>query len=287
MLKIGSHVGMSGKEMMVGSVEEAISYGANTFMFYTGAPQNTRRKKIEELRIEEAKELMKENGLNIKDIVIHAPYIINLANTIKPETYELAVDFLRKEIERVESIGVSILVLHPGSHVQAGEEAGLRQIVKGLNEVLTKDMNIVIALETMSGKGTELGYTTAQLQYIIEHVTLNDKLGVCLDTCHLNDAGYDLTLFDDYLEEFDQLIGIERIKAVHINDSKNVRGAKKDRHENLGYGHIGFETLSYIVHHDKLTHVPKLLETPYVDECAPYKREIEMIKDKRFTPGLK
>ena len=287
MLKIGSHVGMSGKEMMVGSVKEALSYEANTFMYYTGAPQNTRRKKIEELRIDEAKTLMEQHGIAIEDVLVHAPYIINLANTIKPETFELAVDFLRQEIERVEAIGVKMVVLHPGSHVKAGEEAGLNQIVKGLNMVLNEDTKVIVALETMSGKGSELGYTTDQLKYMIDHVEHNDKLGVCLDTCHLHDAGYDLTQFDAYLDEFDEKIGIHRIKAMHINDSKNERGAKKDRHENIGYGHIGFDTLCSIIYNERLCHVPKFLETPYHEEKAPYKREIAMIRNKLFEPGLK
>lgn len=287
MLKIGSHVGMAGKEMLLGSVKEALSYNANTFMFYTGAPQNTRRKKIEELRVDEAKVLMKESGINIEDVIIHAPYIINLANTIKPETYELAVDFLRQEIDRVHQIGVKTLVLHPGSHVKAGEQVGLDQIVKGLNEVLSQDDDVVIALETMSGKGTELGYTTDQLKYIIDHVEYHEKLGVCLDTCHLHDAGYDLTKFDEYLDEFDQKIGIDRIKAMHINDSKNIRGAKKDRHENLGYGYIGFDTLCQIVHNPRLLEVPKFLETPYYEEKAPYKKEITMLRNQQFEEGLK
>lgn len=286
MLKIGSHVGMSGKEMMLGSVKEALSYNANTFMFYTGAPQNTRRKKMEELRVEEAKALMIEKGINLDDIVVHAPYIINLGNTIKEETFELAVDFLKQEIERVEYIGVKKLVLHPGSHVKAGEELGLDQIVKGLNEVLTPEMNVKIALETMAGKGSELGKSFKEIKYIMDHVEHSDKLGVCLDTCHLHDAGYDLTKFDEILEEFDEIIGIDKILVMHINDSKNERGASKDRHENLGYGYIGFETLNKIVHHPKLENIPKILETPYVEKVAPYKKEIEMLRNETFENWL-
>lgn len=287
MLKIGSHVGMSGKEMMLGSVKEALSYNANTFMFYTGAPQNTRRKKVEELNVEAAKQLMLENNIDINDVVVHAPYIINLGNTIKPETFELAVDFLKQEIERVEYIGVKILVLHPGSHVKAGEQLGLNQIVEGLNAVLTPEMNVRIALETMAGKGSELGRNFEELRYIFDHVTYPEKLGVCLDTCHLHDSGYDLTHFDELLEEFDKVIGIDKILVMHINDSKNERGAKKDRHENLGYGHIGFETLCNIVHHPKLENIPKILETPYVDKIPPYQKEIEMLRNKKFEEGLK
>lgn len=287
MLKIGSHVSMNGKEMMLGSVKEALSYQSTTFMFYTGAPQNTSRKPIEQLRIDEAKELMKANDINIDDVVVHAPYIINLANTIKPETFELAVSFLKQEIERCEAIGVSRLVLHPGSHVKAGDEAGLKQIVKGLNMVLKPDQKVKIALETMAGKGSELGRDFDQLKYMIENVEHHELLGVCLDTCHLNDAGYDLTKFDDLLNEFDEKIGLDRLLVVHVNDSKNERGAHKDRHENIGYGYIGFETLNHIVHHPKLKDVPKILETPYIDNHAPYKEEIEMFKNQTFNNGLK
>lgn len=287
MLKIGSHVSMNGKEMMLGSVKEALSYHATTFMFYTGAPQNTTRKPIDQLRIEEAKELMKENNINIDDVVVHAPYIINLANTVKPETFELAVSFLKQEIERCEAIGVSRLVLHPGSHVKAGDEVGLQQIVKGLDMVLRPDQKVKIALETMAGKGSELGKDFDQIKYIIEHVQYQELLGVCLDTCHLNDAGYDLTCFDDILDEFDEKIGLDRLLVVHINDSKNERGAHKDRHENIGYGHIGFETLNNIVNHEKLKDVPKILETPYINGNAPYKEEIEMFQSQTFNNGLK
>lgn len=287
MLKIGSHVSMNGKEMMLGSVKEALSYQATTFMFYTGAPQNTARKPISQLRIEEAKALMNENGIDIDDVVVHAPYIINLANTLKPETFELAVDFLKQEVERCEAIGISRLVLHPGSHVKAGDEAGLQQIVKGLNMALKPDQKVKIALETMAGKGSELGRTFDQLQYMIEHVEHNELLGVCLDTCHLNDAGYDLTKFDEILDEFDEKIGLDRLLVVHVNDSKNDRGAHKDRHENIGYGTIGFDTLNKIVHHPKLKDVPKILETPYIEGHAPYKEEIEMLKTQTFNNGLK
>ncbi|MEG0365755.1 MAG: deoxyribonuclease IV [Coprobacillus sp.] len=287
MLKIGSHVSMNGKEMMLGSVKEALSYDANTFMFYTGAPQNTFRKEISELRIDEAKELMKEHNIDINDIVVHAPYIINLANTTKKETFELAVSFLSKEIERCEAIGVSRLVLHPGSHVNAGDEVGLQQIVKGLNMVLKQDQTVKIALETMAGKGSELGRDFDQIQYIINHVEYNQLLGVCLDTCHLHDAGYDLSCFDEIIEEFDKKIGLDRLLVVHVNDSKNEKAAHKDRHENIGYGYIGFETLNKIVHHPKLKDVPKILETPYIEDKAPYKEEIIMFKNQTFNNGLK
>lgn len=287
MLKIGSHVSMKGKNMMLGSVKEAVSYNATTFMFYTGAPQNTARKPISQLRVEEAKDLMNEHNIDINDVVVHAPYIINLANTIKPETFELAVDFLKQEIERCEQIGISRLVLHPGSHVKAGEEAGLNQIVKGLNMAMKPDQKVKIALETMAGKGSELAYNFDQLQYIINNVEYSEHLGVCFDTCHLHDAGYELSCFDDILKEFDEKIGLNRLLVVHVNDSKNPRGAHKDRHENIGYGYIGFDILNTIVNHPQLKDVPKILETPFIEDCAPYKEEIEMFKNQTFNNGLK
>ena len=284
---IGSHVSMSGKEMMLGSVKEALSYGANTFMFYTGAPQNTARKPIHQLRVDEAKQLMIDNGIDINNVVVHAPYIINLANTTKPATFELAVSFLKQEIERCKAIGITRLVLHPGAHVGAGSQVGLARIVEGLN-VATKDCgNVRIALETMAGKGSECGRSFEEIKYIIDHVDNSECLGVCLDTCHLHDAGYDLNDFDNILNEFDEVIGIERLLVIHVNDSKNERGASKDRHENIGYGYIGFEVLNRIVHHDKLKDVPKILETPYIEKIAPYKEEIQMFKTQTFNPNLK
>ncbi|MEK5523528.1 deoxyribonuclease IV [Heyndrickxia sp. FSL W8-0423] len=290
MLKLGSHVSMSGKKMLLGASEEAVSYGANTFMIYTGAPQNTRRKKIEDLNIEAGISHMKENGID--EIIVHAPYIINIGNTVNPSTYELGVNFLRSEIERTEAIGARQIVLHPGAHVGEGADKGIEQIIKGLNEVLTADQNVQIALETMAGKGSECGRSFEELAKIIDGVHLNDKLSICFDTCHTHDAGYDIVNnFDGVLEEFDRLIGIDRIKVLHINDSKNVTGARKDRHENIGFGHIGFKALNDIVHHPQLTDVPKILETPFVGEDkankkAPYKYEIAMLKNKQFNEKM-
>lgn len=286
-LLIGSHVSMGGKDMLLGSVKEALSYQANTFMFYTGAPQNTKRKPVSRMKVQEALALMKENGIDKNNIVVHAPYIINLANTLKKETYELAVSFLREEIQRVEEIGMRRLVLHPGSHVKAGEEAGINSIISGLNDVLTENQNVVVCLETMAGKGSELGISIDQLAFIIDHVFYKDKLGICLDTCHLNDAGYDLSLFDEILDEIDQKIGLDKVLVVHINDSKNPRGAHKDRHENIGYGTIGFDILNAIVHNKRLENVPKILETPYIDNKSPYKEEIQMFRTQIFNSDLK
>ncbi|MBG9590332.1 deoxyribonuclease IV [Cytobacillus firmus] len=290
MLKIGSHVSMSGKKMLLAASEEAVSYGSNTFMIYTGAPQNTRRKKIEDLNIEAGLKHMAENG--IADIVVHAPYIINIGNTSNPSTFELGVNFLRSEIDRTEAIGAKQIVLHPGAHVGAGTEAGIKKIVEGLNEVLNGEENVQIALETMAGKGSECGRSFEELAMIIEGVNYNNHLSVCFDTCHTHDAGYDIVNdFDGVLEEFDKVIGLDRLKVLHINDSKNERGMRKDRHANIGFGHIGFSALNYIVHHPQLKDIPKILETPYVGEDknnkkAPYKHEIDMLRSQEFNESL-
>ena len=287
MLKLGSHVGMSGREMLVGSVKEAASYGANTFMIYTGAPQNTVRKPMSDLNVEAGWSLMRNYGID--EIIVHAPYIINLANTVKPETFELAVEFLAKEIERSEALGAKTIVLHPGSHVGAGVDAGLAQIVRGLDEVLTRDTKLTIAFETMAGKGTELGRSFEELAYIMENARHSDKLRVCFDTCHVHDAGYDIVNdFDGVVTEFDRLIGKHLIEVIHLNDSKNVAGAGKDRHENVGFGEIGFDALHRIVHHSDFESVSKILETPHLPivdskkKIAPYKEEIAMLKSGHF-----
>ena len=281
---IGSHVGMKGKDMFLGSVKEALSYGANTFMVYTGAPQNTRRKKIEELRIEDGTKLMKEHGM--ETFVVHAPYIINPANTVKPETFELAVEFLEKEIRRTAAMKSQILVLHPGSALDAGAEAGIAKAVEGLNTVLdSNEDNVFIALETMAGKGSEIGRTFEEIRAIYDGVHKKERLRVCFDTCHVNDAGYDLVHdYDGVFEKFDQVIGLDQIAVFHINDSLNPLGAHKDRHANIGKGTIGFEPLYRLVHDPRFVEIPKILETPWL--CAegetkktipPYKEEIAQL----------
>ncbi|MBB4831671.1 deoxyribonuclease-4 [Staphylococcus hominis] len=288
---IGSHVSMSGKKMLEGSAEEAHQFGESTFMIYTGAPQNTRRKSINDLNIEKGHKVMEQYGLS--NIVVHAPYIINIGNTTKPEVYELGVNFLQNEIERTQAIGAKDIVLHPGAHVGAGADKGINQIIKGLNEVLTHDHDVRIALETMAGKGTEIGRSFEELARIIDGVTHNDRLSICFDTCHTHDAGYNIKNdFDGVLNEFDKIIGIDRIKVVHINDSKNEKGAHKDRHENIGFGYIGFDALNNVVHHEAFKNIPKILETPYVGEDKknkkpPYRFEIEMLKSQIFDPKLK
>lgn len=277
--------------MLLASSEEALSYGANTFMIYTGAPQNTRRKPIEELNIESGRKHMKDNG--IEEIVVHAPYIINIGNAKKKETFELGVNFLKNEIDRTEAIGSRQIVLHPGSHVGEGAATGIAKIIEGLNEVLDPEQDVQIALETMAGKGTEIGRNFNELAKIIDGVTHNQKLSICLDTCHIHDAGYPVVEdFDGVLNEFDKTIGLERLKVVHINDSKNPQGAGKDRHENIGFGYIGFEAIHKVINHEQLTSIPKILETPYVgpdkkSKKPPYKFEIDMLKKGTFDSDLK
>jgi len=283
-LIIGSHVSFKKDDQLLGSLIESLEYGANTFMFYTGAPQNTSRYPINDNLTYKALELMKEKNIDIKNIVVHAPYIINLANS---NNFDFNVRFLKEEISRVESLFVDKLVLHPGSHVGLGVDIGLKNIIDSLNTVLNKNTKVTICLETMAGKGTELGRSFEEIKTIIDGVELKDKIGVCLDTCHLNDAGYDLNNFDFILEEFDKIIGLKYLKVVHINDSKNEISTHKDRHDNIGYGTIGFENLLKVIYHDKLKEVPKILETPYVGKNAPYKQEIEMIRNKKFNNSLK
>lgn len=287
-LIIGSHVSYKSGKQLLGSVVEALSYGANTFMFYTGAPQNTNRSTIDDNLTKEAYQLMEENGINPKNVIVHAPYIINLAND--GASYDFAIKFLKEEIKRVDKLGMKYLVLHPGSHVGLGIEKGLDNIINGLNFVSSEDNDVIICLETMAGKGSELGTSFEQIKKIIDGVKLSDKIMVCLDTCHINDAGYDLNNFDAILDDFDRIIGLNNLACLHINDSKNERGAHKDRHENIGIGTIGFDNLIKVIYNERLDGIPKILETPYIGDTddskerlyPPYKFEIEMIRNKKF-----
>lgn len=287
---IGSHVSMSGKKMLEAASVSAAGYGSSTFMIYTGAPQNTRRKKIEDLNIEAGQKHMTEHG--ISNIVVHAPYIINIANTVRDGVFDHGVEFLQEEIVRTEHLGAKQIVLHPGSHVGAGSEEGVKSIIRGLNKVFENNHDVQIALETMAGKGSEIGRNFEEIAAIIDGVTHNERLSVCFDTCHVHDAGYDIVNdFDGVLNAFDKTVGTDRIKVVHVNDSKNPVGAHKDRHENIGFGHIGFDALTYIINHPEFKELPKILETPFVgtdkkNKQAPYKHEIEMIKSGTFNPNL-
>lgn len=292
MVLLGSHVSMNGSKMLLGSVEEAHSYGANTMMIYTGAPQNTRRKPIEELNIPAGMEAMK--ALGISNVVVHAPYIINLANTIKEDHFAFAISFLQEEIRRATALGATQITMHPGAHVGAGSDVAIKKLIEGLNEVLTKEQVPQIALETMAGKGTEIGRSFEELAKIIDGVTRNEKLSVTLDTCHTHDAGYNIKEdFDGVLNEFDKIIGLDKLKVIHVNDSKNIQGSQKDRHANFGFGEIGFDALHQVVYHPQLMTLPKILETPYVqvgddkkNTRAPYAHEIAMIQSGKFDPEL-
>ena len=287
---IGSHVSLKGNKMLLGSVEEAASYGSDVFMVYTGAPQNTRRKAIDTFRIEEAHQLMKEK--DIKLFTVHAPYIVNLANTTKEGYHKFAIEFLQEEIRRTDAIGAHQITLHPGAHVGAGLEVGMKQLIHGLNEVVNPDVDVQIALETMAGKGTEIGRTFEELAQIIDGVTHNDKLSITFDTCHVFDAGYNIKDdFDGVLNEFDKIIGLDFLKVIHLNDSRNEQGSHKDRHANIGQGNIGFDALNYIAHHPQLKGLPIIMETPWVEvndkvKVPPYKYEIEMLRSGEYNPHL-
>ena len=287
MLIIGSHVSFTKDKQLLGSVEEALSYGANTFMFYSGAPQNTKRYAINSVITNKAITKMQENNIDIEKVIVHAPYIINLANDKEADKYDFSIRFLKEEIKRVEELGIKYIVLHPGSHVGLGVEKGIENIIQALNIVLEASSTVTILLETMAGKGTEIGSTFEEIAKIISGIKKKEYIGVCMDTCHMNDSGYKIEEFDLLLEEFDQIVGLPYLKCIHVNDSKNIRGAKKDRHENIGYGTIGFDNLLKVFYHKKLDCIPKILETPYIFEKAPYKEEIEMIKKKQFNANLK
>ncbi len=283
-LIIGSHVSYKNDTQLLGSVQEALRYGENTFMFYTGAPQNTRRGVIDDGLTYQAYQLMKESGMKLENVVAHAPYIVNLCND---EKFDFSVQFLKQEVERCGQLGITKLVVHPGSSVGLERNHAVYNIIQGLNMILDGHSHVTICLETMAGKGTEVGKNFLELKEIIDHIHNKDCIGVCMDTCHLHDAGYDVKDFDQVLEEFDQVIGLSYLKCIHINDSKNIRGSHKDRHENIGFGEIGFDSLIKIIYHEKLKDVPKILETPYVDKIyPPYKQEIEMIRNKKFNSNL-
>lgn len=285
MLLIGSHVNFKKDDQLLGSLKQALSYGANTFMFYTGAPQNTKRYPIEDGLTLAALQLMKEENIDYSKVVVHAPYIVNLANDSDPVKYKFSVDFLQEEIERCKLLGITKLVLHPGSHVGLGVDRAIANISNAIN-MISND-SVVILLETMAGKGTEVGSKLEEIKAIIDKVEDKEHIGVCLDTCHLNDGGYDIANFDEILDRVDRIIGLNKVGCVHINDSKNECGAHKDRHENFGFGRIGFDNLIKVIYNERLKDVPKILETPYVDkDFAPYKYEIEMIRSRKFDPDL-
>ena len=294
MLLIGSHVSFANKQML-GSVEEAVSYGANTFMFYTGAPQNTIRNSLNNTFTNQAKKLMEDNNIDINNVVCHAAYIINLASNKDIEKYKFSIEFLKDEIKRCHTLGITKLVVHPGSAVGIDRSEALKNIIYALNIILEDDEDVVIALETMAGKGSELGINIDELETIINGVNKKELIGLCLDTCHLNDSGVDISKFHDYLDDIDMRIGLDKVKVMHVNDSKNEIGSHKDRHEIIGYGTIGFDNIINAIYDERLVSIPKILETPYIGNSdaskeriyPPYKFEIEMLKNKKFNPNLK
>ena len=277
MLYIGSHVGFSKDKQLLGSLEEALSYRANTFMFYTGAPQNTMRYAIDDNLTKKAYDKMKENNILLEKVIVHAPYIINLANP-DIEKHNFAINFLKQEVSRCEKLGIKNMVLHPGSHVGFGIDKGIELIIDGLNKVLKDDSSVCILLETMAGKGSEVGSNFSEIKRIIDGIERKEFIGVCMDTCHMHDAGYDLSKFDDVLDEFDDKIGLKYVKCIHINDSKNICGSHKDRHENIGKGYIGLDNLISVIYNKRLDNISKMLETPYIDDKPPYKEEIALIR---------
>lgn len=289
---IGSHVSNSGEGMLLDAAREAKSYNANTFMVYMGAPQNTVRKDISRFKIEEMKQFLKQNEMNIHHVIVHAPYILNFAQP-DPVKRQFATDFLVQEIEYAFQAGLKTIVIHPGAHVKEGIEIGLKHIASSLKEVLerTEHTDVVIALETMAGKGTEIASKFEEIAYLISSLQ-HERIGVCLDTCHIHDAGYDIVHdYENVVRSFDEIIGIDKLKVLHINDSKNESGARKDRHENIGFGHIGFATLNKFIWDERFSHLPKILETPYVktedkNAYAPYLHEIQMFQKKTFDPDL-
>lgn len=284
-LIIGSHVSYKNDTGLLGSVKEAIGYGEDTFMFYTGAPQNTKRGEIRDDVKYQAYELMKENGIDINNVVVHAPYIVNLCNDLK---FDFSVSFLRGEMDRCRQLGIKYMVLHPGSSVGLEREYAINNIIRGLNLILDGEYDTIICLETMAGKGTEVGCNFEEIKTIIDGVDNKKCIGVCMDTCHIHDAGYDLDDFDGVLDQFDKVVGLKYLKVMHINDSKNERGARKDRHENIGFGYIGFDNLISVIYNKRLEGIPMILETPYIDrEYPPYKEEIEMIRVKKFNNNMK
>lgn len=293
MIKLGCHVGNSGSEMLLGSVKEALSYNANCFMLYLGAPQNSFRKPIAEMHVNEFQEVLRNNNILNSDVIVHCAYILNLANpSIDKRNY--AISFITNELTGTYKIGCKYLVVHPGAHMNQGPYVGCDLIIEGIKQILenTKEQDSVICLETMAGKGSECCSTFEEVRYILDRVNSN-RVKVCLDTCHIFDAGYDIVNnYEDVIKHLDETIGIKNIKVIHVNDSKNVCGSHKDRHENIGFGNIGFSTLEKVIKDERFKDVVKILETPYVEgedkksKYPPYKYEIEMLKNGVFDDNL-
>ena len=278
---IGSHVSFLKDSELYGSVMESVNYGSNTFMIYTGSNQSAERREINHELTFKGWQAMKENGIDINNVIVHAPFIVNLANNKDERKYNFYISFMKNEINRCKELGIHKMVFHPGSRTDLDKEVALDNIVFGLNAIM-KDVNdFDLLIEFMSGKGTEVGCTIEDIKYIMDNINV-DNVGICLDTCHINDAGYDISKFDEFLDLFDKNIGIDKIKCVHINDSLNPIGSHKDRHANIGYGTIGFDNLISVIYNKRLKGIPMILETPYVNDKAPYKYEIDNIRNKKF-----
>ena len=286
-LIIGSHVSFNSKKQLLGSVEEALSYNANTFMIYTGGAQSTARNSINDEFTYEAFKVMLDNNINPKNVIVHAPYIVNLANKSDERKYDFYIDFMANELNRVKELGLDKIVLHPGSATTCSREEAILNIVNGINKIYEKTSDVMILLEYMSGKGNEVGTSILELKNIIDNINDKDRIGVCLDTCHMNDSGIDISKFNEFLNEFDSMIGIDKIKCVHVNDSMNTIGSHKDRHANIGYGTIGFDNLINVIYNERLNGIPFILETPYINEKAPYKEEIKALREHVFNDTLK
>ncbi len=271
-LTIGCHLSTSEGYAAMG--RRALEIGATTFAFFTRNPRGGNAKKLDPADVAELRRTMEENSFG--RLVAHAPYTMNLCSS-KPETVEFARRAMADDLERMESLPGNLYNFHPGSHVKQGAERGIELIAEGLNEVLTPGQGTVVLLETMAGKGTEVGRSFEELARVIERVRHDELVGVCLDTCHVWDAGYDVAAdLDAVLDEFDRVIGLGRLRALHLNDSKNPRGSRKDRHERIGEGHIGADAFCAIVCNDRLKGLPMILETP--NELPGYAAEIALLR---------
>ena len=273
MITLGAH--LSASKGFVNMYETALSIGANTFQFFTRNPRGGKAKDIDIADIDEFLKLVNANA-SFGTVLAHAPYTLN-ACSAKADVRTFALETFKDDIARMELIPNQLYNFHPGSHVGQGEEKGIEQIAEILNEVIFEDMTTTVLLETMAGKGSEIGKTFEELNEIIKRVEQSDKVGVCLDTCHVHDGGYDIVnSIDEVLEQFDKVIGIDRLKALHLNDSKNPIGAHKDRHEKIGEGYIGINAFEKIVNHPVLSALPMFLETP--NELDGYAKEIELLR---------
>jgi deoxyribonuclease IV len=274
---LGANVSVA-KTGLLAAVQETIRYDANTYMVYTRSNRGGKARPIENFNREKGLELMAEHG--IVDPVVHLSYLVNLASP-KEDTWEYGVNVLREEIERVQYLGFRYIVMHPGSHVGEGVEFALGRIAEGLNSILTGDETVTICLETMAGDGSKVGNSVEEIADLISRVKHSDKLGVCIDTCHNYSYGYDIVNdFDGFLHQFDETIGLDRLKVAHINDSKTPFQSRKDRHANIGDGSLGFEALHRIVHHDVLRGIPQILETP----GGRYRSEIDLLLSRERGP---